>query len=375
MKAKALLVTLTVLVAFSVVSADPLDFTDSKNWKTVHVSGVPQANFIEKGQSVVCLNNWIYRPDGIGEAPLVKGRGVRAIAFDSLSKTKLVGSDSGLYVLKTTDTSSFLKDRCIRSVVYDADSDRVVLGTDKGVSISKLGLDRKPTIWTNTLVNINIHQMIAKKGKVFAVNTQNVYHLVSESWDTCSQFNCPQHADIDNRGVFWVSYARLNTNHTYSNGLAEFDGKTWTEHFNSSNDTDNFGIIRFSPKDGLMYFSAYYSLGVFDPANPEATLIRKKLGEFPWAPKDQSPALSITDQGAAIFGGVYAWVENVAGVSSVRQPYSIVVKTVTATDQIVGIFDPLGRKIAVNSFSRSSAGNYFSWSEKGKKVVTRFIAR
>jgi hypothetical protein len=370
------LIALVVMVAFATTLADP--FSDSKNWNTVRVGGISNMVWIKEGQGRVFINNRIYYKDGSGiESALLEKRGGTSMAFDRWGN-KLVGSDSGLAFLSKTDTTFFLRDQYVMDVCIDADSDYIIIGTDKCAARSKPGPDHKPTTWVNVL-SASVHKVKGEKGYAWALNSRNVYSLVpgGTEWKSDATFGTPISGDFDLNGNFWLSFQRQTYGlDSVNSGLAKFDGNSWKEYFSRNyerfaGDSGFLGDIGIDG-DNNLWFAGDIGVGKVDLSTMSMTKVLP--GTYPWQPQGSRPTLAITEKHRVIFGGPYYWVENIDPSASVRYSYVPVVRRTVADQKVVGVFDPLGRKIAVipnsNSFSshRPSAGNYFVWPANNGKV-------
>lgn len=381
---KKVLVTLVILVAFAITSAD-LNFSDSKTWKVSSINGQFESRFVEKNKSNVYINAMIY--DAVTSrafAGICDGRAILGLAFDKAGNT-WIATDSGVCRQSSADTTWYLAGNhnagilstaqtYVSAIYYDADSNRIIIGTDNGVGVATLDANYKPTVWVYAL-SVTVHQIVVVKGQIWAISIKNVYQFANGNWVEYTQFGVPISGDVDRAGNFWVSFQRPDSVLVYSKGLAKFDGQNWTEYFVSTDSTSFFGKIRID-KQNTLWFSGDAGLGRVDLS----TMTQERIlpGTYSWNPGGQTVALSITDQGAAIFAGAYAWIENISASPVIWNP--VVPANRGATYQVIGTFDPLGRKIVninvnINSFSAHSfsSGNYFTIIRSANGIKAREI--
>jgi len=359
---KTVLFMFAVLFAFATVSAG-LNFSDSTIWK-VKTTSDDYSVFVEKRNTKVYINDMINDEfDVMFGVFLCPGRSPTSLAFDKAGNT-WIATDSGLYRQSASDTTVYYMHdgpagqwhEWVADVYYDADSNRIIIGTSGGVCLTNLDASNQPTVWVVKALSVPIKQVIVVKGEVWALSAEKVYRCLSGNWVEYTQFLAPGFGDVDRNGNFWLSFYR-HTGDSADCGLAKFDGQNWTEHLVTRDDwtkrTGDFGTIRID-KDNTLWFSCMDAgLGKVDLS--AMTVDRIPAGTYSWAPADGnhfSVALSITDKGAVIFSGHYAWIENIATGSAVRNPF--VARNFPRGDyKVIGTFDPQGRKI-VNSLSAHS---------------------
>ena len=113
--------------------------------------------------------------------------------------------------------------------------------------------------------------------------------------------------------------------------------------------------------------------GQIDTARSDGSVVPwlSKVGN----PQDWAPALGLTADGRVLIGGNGAFVEYVGTDAIIWHPvHPIVSNQMSANNfKVVGLFDPLGRRIVNSSFSSGiSSGNYFTViRQDGKNKVVK----
>jgi hypothetical protein len=386
---------LLVLAAFAVVSSAQEEFPAS-DWKVVSEPSMGAYGFVKKNfaGTQYCLDGSNYDAvtgkhlDGfpVGQA--------RDVEWDKFGNA-WVASNKGLKYCGLSDTVTYtvsdgLPANSLRTLEYDSANNRLIVGADSGLSIIKLDASGKPVSFQNILGDYGFHKVGSYGEKIVAVNSQYFFYYDCVNWNTFDKNNSPV---SEPRGSFVSEdgIAYVGSKVTEINGqvyVATFDMKSGTfGKIELPSDFDGYPITSLVVNSkNQLWFSDFVGLVKFDLA--AKTVVKK----FPldgsvvdWLNIKGSsvsiPVLGLTE-GRLLIGGNGAIVEE-KSANAIRN-LVFAPKLSRENFQVIGVIDPLGRKIAVNfnSFSAplvpSVSGNYFIVYRSASgitKVEKNFIAK
>ena len=275
---------------------------------------------------------------------------------------------------KTYGTADGLPSGFVWAVKFDSLNNRLIVGTDSGVSIIKLDVNENPVSFTNTL-SVTIQTVDFSGVNVYAVNTSHVYWFDGTTWMKFDSTNSPVlkvcfSGCIDKAGNFYVATSGTSAQSNNLSLVIKFDpkAKAWSSSSIDaraiSNDIGGVEQIKIDRNNQLWmtyndYFLIQYDLTTGTVVG-KSPLYGKNPSEaasqYKWLDErlcGGEPALGLMKDGSIIIGanGVVVIGKGADAVVTPRQNVRA-----NLSEKSFGLFDVSGRRLNSKTFSNSASG-------------------